>query len=205
MHVRRQADRARVVADGVRDRLPDPPDRVRREAEAPPGVEARRRLGQPEVPLGDEVVELEAGLRLVPARDAEHQAQVPRDELVAARAHARAVRPQRGLARVVGGRGPLPASGRAPQPRALPGADVLEGREPPALAAEALLLGPRQQRFERLAPLAAARERGGVELRRARRPARRHEGGERHDEHQSPGAAQRRRLLRRHAVSSQPT
>ena len=78
---------------------------------------------------------------------------------------------------------------------------VLEGREPPALAAEALLLGPRQQRFERLAPLAAARERRGVELRRARRPARRHEGGERHDEHQSPGAAQRRRLLRRHAVS----
>ena len=51
------ADRARLVGESPRDRLADPPGRVRRELEAAPPVELLDRADEPERPFLDEVEE----------------------------------------------------------------------------------------------------------------------------------------------------
>src|SRR3954454_18806161 len=56
-HVHRDADRARLVSDGARDRLPDPPRRVGRELVALGVVELLDRTDQTEVALLDQVEE----------------------------------------------------------------------------------------------------------------------------------------------------
>ena len=69
------ADRARVVGNGARDGLTDPPRRVGAELEAAPPVEFLDRAQQPEVALLDQVDQRHAAVRIAP-RDADHQAQV---------------------------------------------------------------------------------------------------------------------------------
>src|SRR3954454_7960554 len=59
-HVHRDADRARLVCDGARDRLPDPPRRVGRELVALRVVELLDRTDQTEVALLDQVEEQHA-------------------------------------------------------------------------------------------------------------------------------------------------
>ena len=108
--VRGQPDRARLVHDRALDRLPDPPRRVGREAEAALGIELLERVDQAEVAFLDQVRQRDAAVRVVP-RDADDQPQValdhrlPRGEVAGAhRARERQLlvgRQQRVLADVV--------------------------------------------------------------------------------------------------------
>src|SRR5262245_30519972 len=59
-HVHGDADRARLVGERTRDRLPDPPRRVGRELEALAVVELLRRSDEAQRPLLDEVEERQA-------------------------------------------------------------------------------------------------------------------------------------------------
>src|SRR6266496_1976524 len=79
-HVDADADRPRLVGDRAGDRLADPPRRVRRELVAPLVLELVHRLHEPDVPLLDEVEELEAAVRIL-LRDRDHEAQVRLDQL----------------------------------------------------------------------------------------------------------------------------
>ena len=74
-HVDRDADRARLVGDGARDRLPDPPGGVGAELEALRVVELLDRPDEADVPLLDEVEEAHAAADVL-LGDADHQAQV---------------------------------------------------------------------------------------------------------------------------------
>src|SRR3954471_301854 len=80
-HVDRDADRARLVGQGPRDRLPDPPRRVRRELEALAVVELLRRANQTERALLDEVEERESLVSVV-LRDGDDEPQVGLDHLL---------------------------------------------------------------------------------------------------------------------------
>ena len=73
--VHRQADRAALVGERARDRLADPPRRVRRELVAQLVVELLDRADQAEVALLDQVEQRHAGLRVV-ARDRHDEPQV---------------------------------------------------------------------------------------------------------------------------------
>src|SRR6266498_1996438 len=79
-HVDRDADRPRLVGDGAGDRLPDPPRRVGRELVAALVLELVHRLHEADVPLLDEVEELEAAVRVL-LRDGDDEPQVRLDEL----------------------------------------------------------------------------------------------------------------------------
>ena len=61
-HVDRDADRPRLVGDGTRDRLPDPPCRVGRELITTPPFELVDRLHQTDVAFLDKVEELQAAV-----------------------------------------------------------------------------------------------------------------------------------------------
>mmetsp|Transcript_8723 Transcript_8723/g.14686 ORF Transcript_8723/g.14686 Transcript_8723/m.14686 type:complete len:397 (-) Transcript_8723:1129-2319(-) len=87
VHVHRQPDRARVVGDGARDRLPDPPRGVRGEAEAARRVELLGRLDQPDRALLDQVLQRQPLVHVL-FRDRDHQAQVGRDEQLLRLLHA---------------------------------------------------------------------------------------------------------------------
>jgi hypothetical protein len=76
--VRGQADRARLVHDRALDRLPDPPRRVRREAEAALRIELLERVDEARVAFLDQVGKRDAAMRVV-ARDAHDEAQVALD------------------------------------------------------------------------------------------------------------------------------
>ena len=80
-HVRGQPHRARLVHDGALDRLPDPPRRVGREAEAALGIEFLERVNEAEVAFLDQVGERQAAVEVV-LGDADHQAQVVLDHLL---------------------------------------------------------------------------------------------------------------------------
>ena len=79
-HVHGDADRPGLVGDRARDRLADPPRRVRRELVALGVVELLDRADQPEVPLLDQVEEQHAATD-VPLRDRDDEAQVRLDQL----------------------------------------------------------------------------------------------------------------------------
>src|SRR5713101_5132104 len=63
-HVHGDADRAGLVGDGARDRLPDPPGRVRRELVAAAVLELVHGLHEADITLLDQVEELEPQVRL---------------------------------------------------------------------------------------------------------------------------------------------
>ena len=77
----READRAPLLGEGVRDRLPHPPDGVRDELDAAVGVEAAGGLDEADVPLVDEVEERDVG-RVEPLRVGDDEPQVAAHELV---------------------------------------------------------------------------------------------------------------------------
>ena len=79
-HVHRDADGARLVGQGARDGLPDPPGGVRGELEAAPVVELLDGAHEAEVALLDEVEERHAAAH-VPPGDGDDQAQVGLGEL----------------------------------------------------------------------------------------------------------------------------
>ena len=74
-----KADRAALVGERARDRLADPPRRVRRELEAELVVELLDRPDEAHVPFLDQIQERHAGLRVV-AGDRHHEAQVALDQ-----------------------------------------------------------------------------------------------------------------------------
>ena len=74
-HVHRDADRARLVGDRTRDRLPDPPRRISRELEPAAVLELVHRLHQADVALLDQVQELQPAVGVL-LGDRDHQAQV---------------------------------------------------------------------------------------------------------------------------------
>src|SRR4051812_37471167 len=80
-HVDRDADRARLVGQGPRDRLPDPPCRVGRELEALAVVELLRRANETERALLDEVEERQSLVSVV-LRDGDDEPQVGLDHLL---------------------------------------------------------------------------------------------------------------------------
>ena len=77
----RYADRPRLVGQGSRDRLPDPPGRVRRELEALGVVELLDRADQAQVSLLDQVEHRHAATD-VPLGDRDHEAEVRLDDLL---------------------------------------------------------------------------------------------------------------------------
>src|SRR6266508_2638371 len=79
-HVDRDADGPRLVGDRARDRLTDPPRRVRRELVASLVLELVDRLHEADVPLLDEVEELQAAVRVL-LRDRHDEPQVRLHEL----------------------------------------------------------------------------------------------------------------------------
>ncbi len=79
-HVDRDADRARLVGDGARDRLPDPPCGVGRELVAALVLELVHGAHQADVALLDQVQELQAAVRVL-LRDGDDEAQVGLDDL----------------------------------------------------------------------------------------------------------------------------
>ena len=81
-HVDRDADRPGLVGDRARDRLPDPPRRVRRELEALLEVELLDRADQADVALLDQVQEGHAAADVL-LRDRDHQPEVRRGQLLA--------------------------------------------------------------------------------------------------------------------------
>src|SRR5690242_12134827 len=83
-HVDRDADRARLVRDRARDRLPDPPRRVGRELVAALVLELVDRAHEADVPLLDQVEELEPAVH-VALGDRHDEAEVRLDELLLCR------------------------------------------------------------------------------------------------------------------------
>src|ERR1051326_2122949 len=79
-HVDRNANRARLVGDRARDRLPDPPRGVGRELVAAAVFELVHRLHQADVALLDEVEELQPAVGVL-LGNRNHQAEVGLDEL----------------------------------------------------------------------------------------------------------------------------
>ena len=80
-HVHRDPDRPRLVSDRPRDRLSDPPRRVRRELEAAPVVELLDGADEAERPFLDEVEEREAAPEIA-LRDRDDEAQVRLDHVL---------------------------------------------------------------------------------------------------------------------------
>src|SRR5690242_17007773 len=80
-HVDRDADRSRLVRDRARDRLPDPPRRVRRELVAAAVLELLDLLHEADVPLLDEVEEVQPAVRVL-LRDRDDEPEVRDDQLV---------------------------------------------------------------------------------------------------------------------------
>ena len=80
-HVHRDADRARLVRDRARDRLADPPRRVRRELEAAAVVELLDRADEAERALLDEVEEREPAPEIA-LRDRDDEPQVRLDHVL---------------------------------------------------------------------------------------------------------------------------
>src|SRR5690606_29503557 len=74
-------DRARLIRDRARDRLTDPPRRIRRELVAASVLELVDRLHQADVALLDQIQELEAAVRVL-LRDRDHETQVRLDHLL---------------------------------------------------------------------------------------------------------------------------
>src|SRR5579871_97725 len=84
-HVDGDANRPRLIRDGARDRLPDPPGGVRRELVPPLVLELVDRAHEPDVSLLDEVEELEPAMD-VALGDRDDQAEVRLDQLLLGRA-----------------------------------------------------------------------------------------------------------------------
>src|SRR5690606_30433733 len=80
-HVHRDANRPRLVGDRSSDRLPDPPRGVGGELEAAAVLEFVHRLHQADVPLLDQVEELQAAVGVL-LGDGDHQPQVGLDEFL---------------------------------------------------------------------------------------------------------------------------
>ena len=80
-HVDRDADRPGLVGDGAGDRLADPPGGVGRELVAAAVLELLDRLHEADVPLLDQVEELEAAVRVL-LGDGDDEAEVRDDELL---------------------------------------------------------------------------------------------------------------------------
>src|SRR5262249_19468276 len=76
-----QTNRPPLVCERARDRLSDPPGRVRRELVAHLVVELLDRANKAEVPLLDQIQERDTGFRVVP-RDRHHEPEVGLDELL---------------------------------------------------------------------------------------------------------------------------
>src|SRR5215210_4485922 len=71
----------RLVRNGPRDRLPDPPRGIRGELVAAPVLELLDRLHQADVPFLDQVEELQAAVRVL-LRDGDHEPEVGYDQLL---------------------------------------------------------------------------------------------------------------------------
>ncbi len=80
-HVHRDADGAGLVGDGAGDRLADPPGGVGRELVAAPVLELVDRLHEADVPLLDQVEELEAAVRVL-LGDGDDEPEVGLDHLL---------------------------------------------------------------------------------------------------------------------------
>src|SRR5574342_614837 len=80
-HVHRDPDGAGLVGDGARDRLADPPGGVRRELVAATVLELVHGLHQADVPLLDQVEELEPAVRVL-LRDRDDETEVGLDHLL---------------------------------------------------------------------------------------------------------------------------
>src|SRR5215475_1854759 len=74
-HMHGDADGARLVVDGARDRLPDPPRGVRRKLVAAPVLELIDRLHQPDIAFLNQVEELQTAVGVF-LGDRDHEAQV---------------------------------------------------------------------------------------------------------------------------------
>jgi hypothetical protein len=74
-----QPDRPSLIGERARDRLPDPPGRVRRQLVPEPVVELLDGTDEAEVPLLDQVEQRDVGLRVV-AGDRHHEPQVRLDQ-----------------------------------------------------------------------------------------------------------------------------
>src|SRR4029077_1045761 len=79
-HVDRDTNRARLIGDRPRNRLPDPPRGVRAELVAALVLELVDRLHEADVPLLNQVEELETAVRVL-LRDRDDEAEVRFDEL----------------------------------------------------------------------------------------------------------------------------
>src|SRR5450631_1157430 len=79
-HVDRDADRPGLIGDGPGDRLPDPPGGVGRELVAALVLELVDRLHEADVPLLDQVEELQPAVGVL-LGDGDHEAQVGLDQL----------------------------------------------------------------------------------------------------------------------------
>ena len=80
-HVDGHADRACLVGERPRDRLPNPPGRVRRELEPLAVIELLRRAHQPDRALLNQIEEWQA-LVAIPLRDRDDEAKVRLDHLL---------------------------------------------------------------------------------------------------------------------------
>ena len=75
------ANRSRLIRNGARDRLPNPPGRVRRELVAPPVLELVDGLHQADVALLDQIQELQTAVRVL-LRDGDDEPQVGLDQFL---------------------------------------------------------------------------------------------------------------------------
>src|SRR3984893_5331722 len=78
-HVPRNPDRPRLIGHGPRDRLTDPPGRVRRELIAAPVLKLIDRLDQTDVAFLNQIEQLQTAIRVL-LRDGHHQAEVGFDQ-----------------------------------------------------------------------------------------------------------------------------
>ena len=108
-HVHRDADGARVVGDGPRDGLPDPPRRVGRELEPAPVLEAVHRLHEADVALLDQVQERQLAAE-VALGHRDHQPQVGLHQLALGLPHHAVVLLDLAERRRAGPCGPSPTS-----------------------------------------------------------------------------------------------
>ena len=91
--MRRKPDGPRLIHDGALDRLPDPPRRIGREAEAALGVELVERVDEAEVALLDQVGKREPAVGVM-LRDADDEPQVVLDQPLPRREIAAGHRPR---------------------------------------------------------------------------------------------------------------
>src|SRR3546814_20372054 len=80
-HMNREAERALLIVDRARDRLPDPPCRIGAELVAAAVFELIDRLHQPDIAFLDQIQELQPAIGVF-LGDRDHEAQIGLDHLL---------------------------------------------------------------------------------------------------------------------------